>query len=69
MQTAREEYGATIVGFTGFDGGVLRQAADVCVHVPLPSTPQVESFHLVLEHLITFCLKDKIAAYDAGTQG
>jgi D-sedoheptulose 7-phosphate isomerase len=69
VHTARQEYGATIIGFTGFDGGVLRQTADVCVHVPLPSTPQVESFHLVLEHLITFCLKDKIAAYDAGTQG
>lgn len=69
VQTAREEYNATIIGFTGFDGGVLRQAADVCVHVPLPSTPQVESFHLVLEHLIAFCLKDKIAAYDADTEG
>jgi D-sedoheptulose 7-phosphate isomerase len=69
VQTAREEYGATIIGFTGFEGGVLRQAADIAVHVPLPSTPQVESFHLVLEHLITFCLRDKIAAYDAGAQG
>jgi D-sedoheptulose 7-phosphate isomerase len=69
VKTAREEYGATILGFTGFDGGVLRQASDIAVHVPLPSTPQVESFHLVLEHLITFCLRDKIAAHDAGAQG
>jgi D-sedoheptulose 7-phosphate isomerase len=69
VKAAREEYGATVIGFTGFDGGMLRKTADVCVHVPLPSTPQVESFHLVLEHLITFCLKEKIAAYDAGAQG
>ena len=69
VRTAREEYQAIVIGFTGFDGGVLRQAADVSVHVPLPSTPQVESFHLALEHLITFCLKDRIAAHDAGTEG
>jgi len=69
VRTAKEEFEATVIGFTGFDGGVLRQAADISVHIPLPSTPQVESFHLVLEHLITFCLKEKIAAYDAGTEG
>jgi D-sedoheptulose 7-phosphate isomerase len=69
VRTAREEYGAAIIGFTGFDGGVLKQAADICVHVPLASTPQVESFHLALEHLITFCLREKIAAHDAGAQG
>ncbi len=69
VRVAREEYGATVIAFTGFDGGALRQAADIAVHVPLPSTPQVESFHLALEHLITFCLKEKIAAHDAGAQG
>jgi D-sedoheptulose 7-phosphate isomerase len=61
MQVAREEFQATVVGFSGFDGGAFRDAADVCLTVPFPSTPQVESFHLVLEHLITFCLKEKIA--------
>ena len=69
VRTAREEFQATVIGFTGFDGGLLRETADIAVHVPLPSTPQVESFHLVLEHLITFCLKDKIAACDAAAQG
>ena len=43
------------------DGGAFRQVADVCLTVPFASTPQVESFHLALEHLITFCLKEKIA--------
>ncbi len=69
VRTAREEYQATIIGFTGFDGGLLRQEADIAVHVPLPSTPHVETLHLALEHLITFCLRDKIAAYDAGSEG
>jgi D-sedoheptulose 7-phosphate isomerase len=69
VQVAREEFGAAVIGFTGFDGGALRQIADVWVHVPVNSTPQVESFHLALEHLITFCLKEKIAGFDARAEG
>ncbi len=61
MQVAKDEFQATVIGLSGFDGGAFRQAADICVTVPFPSTPQVESFHLALEHLITFCLKEKIA--------
>ncbi len=68
-RVAREEFAATVIGFTGFDGGALRGFADIAVHVPLESTPQVESFHLALEHLITFCLREKIAAYHAGAEG
>jgi D-sedoheptulose 7-phosphate isomerase len=62
VRTAREEFGAKVIGLAGFDGGLLRELADVCVLVPIASTPQVESFHLALEHLISFCLKEKIAA-------
>ncbi len=61
MQVAKDEFQATVVGFSGFDGGEFRRAADVCLTVPFASTPQVESFHLALEHLITFCLREKIA--------
>jgi D-sedoheptulose 7-phosphate isomerase len=61
MHVAKDEFQATVVGFSGFDGGAFRQVADICVTVPLASTPQVESFHLALEHLIAFCLKEKIA--------
>ncbi len=60
MQTAKEEYGATLIGFSGFDGGVFKEICDACVVVTFNSTPQVESFHLALEHLITNCLKEKI---------
>jgi D-sedoheptulose 7-phosphate isomerase len=65
VRVAREEFGATVIGFTGFDGGALGKLADIWVHVPVNSTPQVESFHLSLEHLVTFCLKERIAAADA----
>ncbi len=52
--------GARTIGLSGFDGGALRQMADVCIVIPAESTPQVESFHLALEHLICDCLRQKI---------
>lgn len=51
---------ASVIGLSGFDGGALRQLADVCIVVPIDSTPQVESFHLALEHLICDCLRHRI---------
>lgn len=59
LQFAKDN-GGTAIGFSGFDGGAMKDMADVCVVVPFNSTPHVESFHLVLEHLITFCLLEKI---------
>jgi D-sedoheptulose 7-phosphate isomerase len=52
--------GGKTVGFSGFDGGPMKDIADACITVPMDSTPQVESFHLALEHLVTNCLKQKI---------
>lgn len=59
MRYAKEMEGYTI-GFSGFDGGVMKEMADACIVVPINSTPQVESFHLALEHLICSCLRQKI---------
>jgi D-sedoheptulose 7-phosphate isomerase len=60
MNYSKESGGKTI-GFSGFDGGPMKDIADVCIVVPVNSTPHVESFHLALEHLICSCLKEKIA--------
>lgn len=59
MKYAKEKGGKTI-GLSGFDGGPMKEIADTCVVVPINSTPHVESFHLVLEHLICSCLRHKI---------
>lgn len=64
LESARQR-GAKTLGLSGFDGGALKQLADVCIVVPADSTPQVESFHLAIEHLICDCLKHKIAAAPA----
>jgi D-sedoheptulose 7-phosphate isomerase len=55
-----EDNGGKTVGFSGFDGGPMKEVADACVVVPADSTPQVESFHLALEHLVCACLRQKI---------
>ena len=60
MLTAKEKFQATTVGLSGFDGGAMKEMADLCVVVPFNSTPQVESFHVVLHHLVTFCLRDRL---------
>ena len=52
--------GGKTLGLSGFDGGPMKEFADACVVIPADSTPQVESFHVVLEHLICSCLRKKI---------
>ncbi|MCL0041184.1 SIS domain-containing protein [Dehalococcoidia bacterium] len=59
MKYAKDKGGKTI-GFSGFDGGPMKEIADACIVVPVNSTPQVESFHLALEHLICHRLRQKI---------
>lgn len=55
-----QENGGKAIGLSGFDGGPMKEIADACIVVPINSTPQVESFHLAVEHLICSCLKQKI---------
>jgi D-sedoheptulose 7-phosphate isomerase len=59
MKYAQDVKGKTI-GFSGFDGGPMKEIADACIVVPIDSTPHVESFHLALEHLICSSLRRKI---------
>jgi len=56
--------GGKTLGFSGFDGGVMKKLADVCVVVPFKATPHIEAFHVVLQHLIAFRLKEKIMEYN-----
>ena len=63
MKLAKERE-ATIIGFSGFDGGAMKEIADVCLVVPTDSeeygTPLVEAMHVVLHHGIIFDLKRRI---------
>ncbi|MFI5422024.1 MAG: SIS domain-containing protein, partial [Nitrososphaerales archaeon] len=52
--------GGKIIGLAGFDGGVLKTAADECIVVPANSTPHVEGMHLVVTHLMCEQLREMI---------
>ncbi|MDO8503268.1 MAG: SIS domain-containing protein [bacterium] len=51
LQYAKDN-GGRALGFTGFDGGLMKTLCDVCVNVPQNSTPHVEGMHVVLHHLV-----------------
>ena len=64
------ERGAKVIGLSGFDGGALKKLADACLVVPIESepmgTPLVESYHVVLHHLICLALKERIEKQAVG---
>jgi D-sedoheptulose 7-phosphate isomerase len=55
-----KKHGGKTLCFAGFDGGAMKDVADICVVVPFDATPHVEAFHVVLQHLIASRLKEKI---------
>ncbi len=61
-----KERGARIIGLSGFQGGAMKEMADVCIVVPIDEeplgTPLVESWHVVLHHLICYTLRQRIEA-------
>lgn len=59
-----DDLGATTVGLVGFSGGRLAAEADIVVHVATEQGEYgpVEDVHLVLDHMITGALYQRIAA-------
>ncbi len=57
-----KEHGVKTIGFSGYDGGVMKDLCDFCIVVPFHNTQHVENFHLSLGHLICNRLIEKIAA-------
>lgn len=56
--------GARVIGLSGFGGGALARSADVCIVVPIDTeplgTPLVESWHVVVHHLLCVALRERI---------
>ena len=53
-------YEATVIGFTGFDGGRLGQLANINIQVNSNIIEHVEDIHLMLEHLIVSSIKGQV---------
>ena len=58
--------GMRTIGVTGYDGGKLRRAADVSVHVPVWDMGMVEALHGVVFHLAMSRLRERVSASNAG---
>jgi D-sedoheptulose 7-phosphate isomerase len=60
--------GASLIGITGFDGGVLGGEADVSINVPFDQEPAatllIESVHVLIHHLLCDALRARIAGLD-----
>jgi D-sedoheptulose 7-phosphate isomerase len=54
------ENGARVVAFTGFGGGKLKALADVCINLESREYGPVEDAHLILEHMITGMLRERM---------
>jgi phosphoheptose isomerase len=48
-----QELGMTVVALVGFEGGALKQLADVALHVPVKNYGIVEDLHQACVHLVT----------------
>ena len=54
---AAKKSGLTVLGMTGFDGGKLKEISDYSIIVKSNSYGVVEDMHLILQHIMTYCLK------------
>jgi len=51
LKAAREK-GLITVGFTGRDGGRLKDIVDYCLHIPSDDTPRIQEGHITVGHII-----------------
>jgi mannose-1-phosphate guanylyltransferase/phosphomannomutase len=56
------EIGAATVGITGDNGGQMADMVDICVRSPIDAIYQQEDIHLVLSHMLSMALRERIAA-------
>lgn len=54
--TYAADCGATIISFTGYDGGRLGTLADVNLHAPISNMQITEDIHLMFNHLLVSIL-------------
>ena len=49
--------GGTVIGFSGFKGGKLKELSDINVNIPSNSYEQIEDLHMMLTHMIVCYFK------------
>ncbi len=57
VEVANQLDGITI-GLTGFKGGKLIKSVDHCLVIHSDSMEMIEDFHMIVDHLLTICLRN-----------
>ena len=60
LRTARRA-GATTIAMVGFDGGAVKEVADICLHVRSDRAEQVEDVQTMLTHLLCVSLRQQLS--------
>lgn len=60
--------GARTIALVGFDGGVVRDLADIVIHVPCDNYGLVEDTHAAIGHAITAAVRTALLAADGTAQ-
>lgn len=61
-----KEHGNQVIGMTGYNGGKLKELADISLHVDINSMQITEDVHMIFDHLImsifygTLCGKEHV---------
>ncbi len=63
LRTATEA-GAITVGFTGFQGGKMKQLCDRCVIVPSDSMQIIEDLHVIIAHGMYTIMRNRLRQLD-----
>lgn len=54
-------YGALTLGFTGFEGGALKDVAKISIVVPSKNMQRTEDIHMLLIHLLSLMIREESA--------
>ncbi len=60
-------YGAKVIGLCGSPGGMLARLADVAVTIPSNRIGQQEDGHMILDHVISAALRERIQQMALGS--
>ena len=52
--------GARTIGFTGKDGGMLKDYVDVCLMVPSSETPRIQECHITVGHIMCSIIEKEL---------
>jgi D-sedoheptulose 7-phosphate isomerase len=49
---AARDLGITTIGFTGIEGGAMKEFCDMCLFAPTDQTPLIQQIHITAAHII-----------------